>query len=439
MYGKYIKRIFKVIVMTLFLLRIKIRYSKICFDKRGDLMSRLYPEIIISDEGASWIDKGQMWMYKNNLQYLDDNIKNGELVDIVTPHKRYLGTGFLSKESHIVVRILSKNRNDIIDRYFFKKRIEQAYSFRKTVVYENLTNCRIVFGEADLLPGLTVDRYNDILVCQISSYGLDKIKGMIYELLLEVLNSDGQDIKAIYERNDIQVRKKEGLPLEKGFWKDTGFSTTTIINENGLLLNVDVENGQKTGYFLDQKSNRVLLRKMSHGKIVLDCFSHTGGFALNAAYGNAKKVVAVDVSKTALEQGYKNARLNHLENKISFVQADVFDYLDELKNGEFDIIVLDPPAFTKSRRTINKAYNGYKRINKQAMSILKKGGYLMTCSCSRFMETAHFEKMLKEAAEEANVILKQVSVTQQNADHPILWKMEETSYLKFYIFQIWGK
>lgn len=401
-------------------------------------MSRVYPEIVISHEGETWLDKGQMWMYKNNLEYLDENIENGSLVDIVTSQKRYLGTGFLSKKSHITVRILSKNRNEIIDRNFFKRRIEQAYCFRKTVEYDNLTNCRLIFGEADFLPGLTVDRYNDILVCQISSYGLDKIKDMIYELLMEVLKADKQDIKAIYERNDINVRSKEGLSLEKGFWKGNG-STTTVINENGLCLNVDIENGQKTGYFLDQKANRFLLRKMSHHKRVLDCFSHTGGFALNAAYGDASQVVAVDVSQTALDQGYRNAKINHLEDKISFVKADVFDYLDQLKEGEFDIIVLDPPAFTKSRRTILKAYNGYKRINKQAMSVLKNGGYLLTCSCSRFMETDNFEKMLREAAQEANVMLKQVSVTQQNADHPILWKMEETSYLKFYIFQIWGQ
>ena len=376
-------------------------------------MKRNYPEIIISNEGVTWLDKGQMWMYRNNLEKCDPNIKNGELVDIVTNTGRYLGTGFISLKSHITVRILSKNRNEIIDRTFFKKRIQQAYDFRKTVEGDNLTNCRLIFGEADLLPGLVIDRYNEILVSQISSYGLEQIKDMIYEIVLDVLRKDGQDVQGIYERNDIQ-----------------------IINENGLLLNVDVENGQKTGYFLDQKSNRYLLRKIAHGKRVVDCFSHTGGFALNAAMGNAKHVVSVDVSKTALDQGYQNAKLNHLEDKIEFVQADVFDYLDELKENEFDIIVLDPPAFTKSRRTVQKAYNGYKRINKQAMKVLKNGGYLISCSCSRFMETANFEKMLREAASEAGVVLKQVSVTQQNADHPILWTMEETSYLKFYIFQI---
>ena len=375
-------------------------------------------------------------MYRNNVVDLDESIENGSLVDIITTQGRYMGTGFISKNSHITVRILSKKSDEIFDKDFFKKRIQFAYEYRKTLEEENITNCRLIFGEADKLPGLTVDRYNDILVCQISSYGLEKIKDMIYNLLLEVLKEDNQDVKGIYERNDINVRLKEGLPLEKGYWKNINLPTTTIINENGIRLHVDVENGQKTGYFLDQKANRVLLRKMAHGKKVLDCFSHTGGFALNAAYGKAKKVVAVDVSQTALNQGYENAKLNSLENKISFVKDDVFKYLDTCKVGEYDIIVLDPPAFTKSRRTIEHAYNGYKKINMKAMKLLEKGGYLITCSCSRFMETANFEKMLRESAQEAGVILKQVSVTQQNHDHPILWTMEETSYLKFFIFQI---
>jgi len=391
---------------------------------------------MISEEGEKWLDKGQMWMYRNNAIDIDDKIENGALVDIVTTKHRYMGTGFLSKNSHITVRILSKNLDDRFDRKFFKQRIQFAYDFRKTLEKDNITNCRLIFGEADQLPGLTVDRYNEILVCQISSYGLEQIKDMIYELLLEVLKEDNQDVKGIYERNDINVRSKEGLPLEKGFWRNTHLSTKTIINENGLRLHVDVENGQKTGYFLDQKANRVLLRKMAHGKRVLDCFSHTGGFALNAAYGNAQKVVAVDVSQTALDQGYANAKLNHLEKKISFVKDDVFDYLDKCQVGEYDIIVLDPPAFTKSRRTVDHAYQGYKNINMKAMKLLGRGGYLITCSCSRFMETSNFEKMLREAAHETGVTLKQISVTQQNHDHPILWTMEETSYLKFYIFQI---
>lgn len=399
-------------------------------------MNREYPKITISEEGEKWLDNGQMWMYKNNAVNIDETIENGSLVDILTTKGRYMGTGFISKHSHITVRILSKNNDEIIDREFFKKRIQFAYDFRKTLESENIKNCRLVFGEADQLPGLTVDRYNDILVTQISSYGLDIRKDMIYELLLEVLTKDGQDIKGIYERNDIKIRSKEGLPLEKGYWKNIDLPTTTIINENGILLHVDVENGQKTGYFLDQKANRVLLRKIAHGKKVLDCFSHTGGFALNAAYGNAKEVHAVDVSQTALNQAYENAKLNHLENKITFIKDDVFEYLDKCQVHQYDIIVLDPPAFTKSRRTIEHAYNGYKKINMKAMKLLGRGGYLITCSCSRFMETDNFEKMLREAAHETGITLKQVSVTQQNHDHPILWTMEETSYLKFYIFQI---
>ncbi len=369
-------------------------------------MNRNYPAIIISSQGEEWLDKGQMWMYKNNLEALDESIPNGSLVDILTAQGRYLGTGFLSKNSHITVRILTKDQNEIIDRNFFKKRIQFAYEYRKTLEKNNLTNCRLIFGEADELPGLTVDRYNELLVAQISSFGLEQIKDDLYECLLEVLSEDHQQIAGIYERNDIQVRTKEGLPQYKGFWRNAQCSAKTIINENGLKIHVDVENGQKTGYFLDQKANRVLLRNMAAGKTVLDCFSHTGGFALNAAYGQAKKVTAVDVSKTALDQGYQNALLNHLEDKIDFVQADVFDYLDKAQKGQFDIIVLDPPAFTKSRKTVHQAYNGYKNINYKAMKLLNKGGYLITCSCSRFMEIENFEKMLKEAANEAQVTLK---------------------------------
>lgn len=399
-------------------------------------MERNYPKIIISEQGEQWLDKGQMWMYANNLERMDKNIQNGEPVDILTTCGRFLGCGLCSLKSHITVRILSKDKDELIDRNFFKQRIQFALDFRKTIEADNLSNCRLIFGEADELPGLTVDRYNDILVSQISTFGMEQIKDMLYEVLLEVMNENNIDIKAIYERNDIAIRTKEGLDQYKGFYGNVDLPTKTIINENGLLLNVDIENGQKTGYFLDQKSNRYLLRRISKGKRIVDCFSHTGGFALNAALGDAKEVVSVDVSKTALDQGYQNACLNHLENRITFVQADVFDYLDALEKGRFDIIVLDPPAFTKSRKTINNAYAGYKNINLKAMKALTKGGYLITCSCSRFMETGNFEKMLREAAHEANVTLKQVSVTQQNGDHPILWTMEETSYLKFYIFQI---
>ncbi len=395
----------------------------------------MHNKVIISDQGAAFLEKGQMWMYANNLDSEIDTMENGCEADIETHDGKYLGTGYLSKKSHIPVRILTKDKDAVLDSAFFEKKIRDAWNFRKTTNRKNLDNIRIIFGEADGLPGLTADRYNNVIVTQITSFGLDQRKEMIYAALLKVLKEDGQKIDAIYERNDVKSREKEGLTLYKGFYGEGRADTVQVISENGLKLNVDIENGQKTGYFLDQKSNRVLLGEMAYGKRVLDCFTHTGGFALNAAYGNAKEVIGVDVSETALAQARENAKLNHLEN-VSFVQADVFVYLDTLKEHEFDIIVLDPPAFTKSKRTVMKAYNGYKRINKQAMHVLRGGGYLITCSCSRYMETDLFEKMLREAAMEEKVVLKQVSVTQQNSDHPILWTMKETSYLKFFIFQI---
>ena len=400
-------------------------------------MKNNYPTITISNEGETWLQKGQMWMYRNNLVQSDEKIPDGGIVNIISDDGTYYGTGFYSPISHITCRILTKDESETIDQAFFEKRIRFAYDYRKTVEPNNLSNCRYVFGEADLLPGLVVDCYNDILVTQISNTGMEQHKQMIYDILLEVFKENDHIIQAIYERNDIKVREKEGLTTYKGFFYNPNhISPQTIINENGIQLQVDIENGQKTGYFLDQKSNRVLLRNIAHGKRVLDCFSHTGGFALNAAYGNAKAVTAVDVSNVALQQGYQNAKLNHLEDKIQFVQADVFDYLENLKDNEFDIIVLDPPAFTKSRKTVNSAYYGYKNINMKAMNVLRNGGYLITCSCSRFMETKLFEQMLLESAKECGVILRQISVTQQNPDHPILWTMDETSYLKYFIFQI---
>lgn len=400
-------------------------------------MKNNYPTITISNEGETWLQKGQMWMYRNNLVQADEKIPDGGIVNIISNDGTYYGTGFYSPISHITCRILTKDESETIDQAFFEKRIRFAYDYRKTVEPNNLSNCRYVFGEADLLPGLVVDCYNDILVTQISNTGMEQHKQMIYDILLKVFKENDHIIQAIYERNDIKVREKEGLTTYKGFFYNPNHvSTQTIINENGIQLQVDIENGQKTGYFLDQKSNRVLLRNIARDKRVLDCFSHTGGFALNAAYGNAKAVTAVDVSNVALQQGYQNAKLNHLEDKIQFVQADVFDYLENLKDNEFDIIVLDPPAFTKSRKTVNSAYYGYKNINMKAMNVLRNGGYLITCSCSRFMETKLFEQMLLESAKECGVTLRQISVTQQNSDHPILWTMDETSYLKYFIFQI---
>lgn len=392
--------------------------------------------IVISDQGAEYQRRGQAWMYASNLVKMDEGIENGEPAEIVTEAGEYLGTGLVSLNSHILVRILSRDRSQPIDEALFRTRIHEAYMFRKTAEPDNLDNCRLIFGEADLLPGFLADRYNDVIVTQISSYGMEQRKDMLYRILLEELAADHQTVNAVYERNDVKIRQKDGLPLYKGFYIGEGHSTKTVINENGLKLNVDIENGQKTGYFLDQKSNRMLIRRAARGKRVLDCFTHTGGFALNAAYGKAAHVTAVDVSETALQQGRANAELNGLHN-VEFVQADVFDYLKTCAPGSFDLIILDPPAFTKSRRTVDHAYHGYQQINLDAMNLLKENhGYLATCSCSRYMETALFETMLKETAAKAGVILKQISVSQQNADHPVLWTMDETSYLKFYLFQI---
>ena len=369
-------------------------------------MERNYPEIIISNEGVTWLDKGQMWMYKNNLEQCDPNIKNGELVDIVTRDGRYLGTGFISLESHITVRILSKNQNEIIDRQFFQNRIQQAYDFRKTVEGDNLSNCRLIFGEADLLPGLVIDRYNDILVSQISSYGLEQIKDMIYEIVLDVLKADGEDVKGIYERNDIQIRTKEGLEQYKGYYKNKDLPTQTIINENGLLLHVDVENGQKTGYFLDQKSNRYLLRKIAHGKRVVDCFSHTGGFALNAAMGNASHVVSVDVSKTALDQGYQNAKLNHLEEKVHIVQGDIKEASVIFKPASFDVVTCNPPYMTENHGIENfeepKAIARHEikctldDVIRETAKVLKPGGrFYMVHRPRRLVEIMNLMSMYK--------------------------------------------
>ena len=395
-----------------------------------------YRHVVISAQGASFLEKGQLWMYANNLVTMDEGIENGDAVEVNGEDGTYYGTGLVSLQSHILVRILSRKREAVIDEAFFEKRIRDAWELRKTAEPDNLKACRIIFGEADLLPGLLADRYNDVLVTQVSSYGMEKRKEMLYSTILDVLREDGQVINAVYERNDIRVREKEGLEMYKGFWRGSDHEIKTVIEENGLKLAVDFAEGQKTGYFLDQKSNRLVLRKISRGKKVLDCFSHTGGFALNAALGGAAEVTAVDVSELALKQAEYNAGLNHLEDRMKFVKADVFDLLEECTPGQYDIIVLDPPAFTKSRKTVGQAYGGYKRINYLAMKLLKGGGYLATCSCSRYMESDLFEKMLKEAASEAGVVLQQLSVTQQNSDHPSLWLMDETAYLKFYLFRV---
>ena len=305
---------------------------------------------------------------------------------------------------------------------------------------DDLGCCRLIFGEADGLPGLTVDKFSDILVAQALSYGTDREKDVIYRALAEQLEAMGEHVSGIYERNEAALRDLEGLPRYKGWYEGLPHpeSTVTEICENGVRYEVDFENGQKTGFFLDQKLNRLAVAKLARGRRVLDCFTHTGSFALNAALHGAEHVTAVDVSESAVEMARKNAVLNGLDGKMDFLAADVFELLPRLceERAKYDLVILDPPAFTKSRRTVRSAERGYREINYRAMRLLPRGGYLATCSCSHFMEADNFEYMLKNAAKDANVKLREVEVRKQAPDHPILWNVPETSYLKFYIFQI---
>ena len=400
---------------------------------------RNYPLITISEKGEDFIESGNNWVYENEVISISKEHNNGDIVDVISKKGKYLGTGFISDVSKIRVRIFSKNANDVFDYDFFKRRIKYAIDYRLTVL-NDVTCGRMVFGEADGFPGLTVDKYNDILVTQITTTGLDMRKDIIFKGMLEAFKDADIKISAIYERNDVNSRALDGLELYKGYYyADENFNTEqheTIIEENGVKYYVDYVNGQKTGYFLDQRFNREFVGKIAHGKKVLDCFTHTGSFGLNCALNGAKRVVSVDLSPLAIEQSKRNAKLNGLDQKVEYVRADVFDYLDTVKKREYDLIILDPPAFTKSRATIMAAYNGYKRINSKAMQLLGKGGYLVTCSCSHFMNEELFVKMLLEAAKENNMTLKQISYSQQGKDHPILLSSNQTDYLKFYILQL---
>lgn len=404
---------------------------------------RNFPCITVTRKAQAAIEGGHPWVYDAELLTPIDGIPNGSLVDVVSDKNRFLGTGFLSEKSKIRIRLISRNTNDSFDEAFYERRIRYAWDYRKTVMGDDCTACRVIFGEADQFPGLTVDRYGDILVTQTLSIGIEKIKAMLFPLIYKVLIEDGQKISGIYERNDLAIRELEGMEQNKGWYPIEGVpqpvSTVTVICENGIHYEVDVENGQKTGFFLDQKLNRLAVARLSKGKRVLDCFTHTGSFALNAAMGGAESVCAVDVSESAIEMARKNAVRNGLEGKMKFMTADVLDLLPELeKTGEkpYDFIILDPPAFTKSRKTVDAALRGYNEINFRAMKLLPRGGYLATCSCSHFMGDELFRKMLKSAARDASVELRQVEARQQAPDHPILWNVPETDYLKFYIFQV---
>ena len=403
--------------------------------------AREYPYIKISKKAESSVLQGHPWVYDGELKDINGVPENGELVDVLGSSGQYLGTGLYNDNSKIKIRIISRNANDKFDTAFFERRIRYAWDYRKTVMGNDTNCCRIIFGEADTFPGLTVDKFNDILVTQTLSLGIEKRKNIIFPLLVKVLNEDGMNIRGIYERNDVSIRKLEGMTENKGFYNIEGLpvpeSTSVVINENGIKYNVDFENGQKTGFLLDQKYNRLAAAKIAKGRRVLDCFTHTGSFALNAAAGGAEHVCAVDISEDAVKMAESNAKLNGLENRMSFKAANVFDLLPEIpKSDGYDFIILDPPAFTKSRSTVDSAMRGYKEINLRAMKLLPRGGYLATCSCSHFMRDELFRSMLKSAAFDAHVSLRQIEARQQSPDHPILWNVPETDYLKFYIFQI---
>ena len=404
---------------------------------------RTFPIIAVSPKGERSLKSGHPWVYDNVITKQVGEFENGCLADVVGEKGNYLGTGLYSENSKIRLRLLSDNANETFRDAFFERRVRYAVEYRRQVMGEDFGACRLIFGESDGLPGVTVDLFRDLLSAEILSFGMEMRKDVVYRALISVLKEYGVNIRGIYERNESQIRTLEGLPVYKGWYESESImhsgDPVTEITENGIRYTVDVENGQKTGFFLDQKYNRKAVMRLAKGKRVLDCFTHTGSFALNAAYGGAEWVTAVDISETAVNMAKENAVLNGLDQKMDFVCADVFDLLPKLtEEGKkpYDFIILDPPAFTKSRKTVSNAEKGYKEINYRALKLLPRGGYFATCSCSHFMRNDLFVEMLKSAAADAGVSLKQIEMRQQGPDHPILWNVPETDYLKFYLFQV---
>lgn len=386
---------------------------------------------------------GHPWIYGTEIKSADEGIEAGDIVRVLSSKGKFIGSGFYNPHSKIRVRIFSTNANDVFDQAFWKRRAAYAVDYRLQVMRpEDYNCCRLVFGEADQLPGMTVDRFGDVLSVQVLSLGMERRKKVFLDGLIEVLRERNLPVSCIYERNDVKIRDLEGMEQYKGFYHSELLNpeqekTLVDIVENGIRYTVDVENGQKTGFFLDQKFNRLAAAQIAKGRHVLDCFTHTGAFALNAAGGSAASVTALDISREAVDMAAHNGEINHLP--IRAVKADVFEYLtnlDKTKNHDYDYIILDPPAFTKSGKTVHEAFRGYKEINYRAMKILPRGGYLATCSCSHFMGEELFVKMVKEAARDAGVTLRQIEFRQQAPDHPILMTVPETYYLKFFLFQI---
>lgn len=381
------------------------------------------------------LKSGGMWIFDNEVASIMGSFVNGDIVLVHDFDGYPLGRGFINTNSRIVVRLLSRDENTVIDEEFFEKRVRDAWEYRKKVT--DTSSCRVIFGEADFLPGFIVDKFSDVLVVQSLALGIDRYKEMLVELLKKVLAEDGIRICGVYERSDVKVRKQEGMEPYKGFIGEE-FPTLVEIVENGVKYQVDVKDGQKTGFFLDQKYNRLAIQKLCKDARVLDCFTHTGSFALNAAIAGAKEVTGVDASELAVEQAAKNAALNGVQDRAKFICRDVFELLPELeKQGEkYDVVILDPPAFTKSRNSVKNAIKGYREINLRAMKLVKDGGFLATCSCSHFMTYELFTETIGQAARNVHKRLRQVEFRTQAPDHPILWAADESYYLKFYIFQV---
>ena len=406
---------------------------------------RTLKKVTVNKKAENAVRNGHPWVYGEEITHTDGNIAGGEIVDVFSSKNRYLGSGFYNPASKITVRIISTNANDKFDAEFFKRRFKYAVDYRKTCLGGNIDCCRLVFGDSDFFPGLIVDKFGSCLVTQIMSLGIEIRKDILFPALIDLLRADGEKIDVLYERNDAAVRTKEGLELYKGYYSYDGLlsdkergSSETEITENGIKYIIDYIKGQKTGFFLDQRFNRICAASVAEGKTVLDCFTHTGAFAFNCAKGGAKHVTAVDISQEAINESKRNCELNGIKN-VDFLCEDVFELLTRLYNENdktYDYIILDPPAFTKSRSTVTAAYNGYKEINLKAMRLLPRGGWLATCSCSHFMTDSLFRKMLLDAANDANVSVRIAEYRQQACDHPVLLSVPETQYLKFYLVQI---
>lgn len=396
----------------------------------------MYQTIVTLKKGEGrTLKAGGMWVYDNEIESVVGNFENGDIVEVHDFDGYRMGCGYINTNSKITVRLLSRKKDVTIDEDFMEQRVRDAWEYRKQTI--DTSSCRIIFGEADFLPGIVIDKFSDVLVVESLALGIDKWKHIIVEKLKKVLAEDNISIRGVYERSDAKVRLQEGMERSKGFIGEP-FDTKVEIVENGVKYVVDVEDGQKTGFFLDQKNNRKAIHSICKGRKVLDCFTHTGSFALNAGIAGASEVLGVDASRLAVDQAAENARLNRLEDKVKFQCADVFELLPKLEaEGEsFDVVILDPPAFTKSRNSVKNAVKGYREINLRGLKLVRDGGFLVTCSCSHFMDPELFAKTVREAASGAHKRLRQVEFRTQACDHPILWAADQSYYLKFYIFQV---